>query len=122
MAGVGGRLKKEGIYTFNCYHCCMAETNTTLLEKLLKEELSRRELSVIITKAPCVLLKGNVFKDKCQAEAEKCKKCGRCLSIGCPALTKCDDGTIKIDQTMCNGCGLCAKYCAFDAIKLVKGE
>lgn len=92
------------------------------LEKLLKEELSRRELSVIITKAPCVLLKGNVFKDKCQAEAEKCKKCGRCLSIGCPALTKCDDGTIKIDQTMCNGCGLCAKYCAFDAIKLVKGE
>ncbi|MBQ2717122.1 MAG: indolepyruvate ferredoxin oxidoreductase subunit alpha [Clostridia bacterium] len=92
------------------------------LEKLLKEELSLRQLSVIVTKAPCALLKGVVFKDKCKEDTEKCKKCGRCLSIGCPALTKCADGTIKIDQSMCNGCGLCQTYCAFDAIKLIKGE
>ena len=37
MAGVGGRLQMERIYTFNCLQCCMAETNTTLLERLLKE-------------------------------------------------------------------------------------
>ena len=92
------------------------------LEKLLRRELDARELSVIITRAPCALLKGVVFKDKCQANPEKCRKCGRCLTIGCPALTKCSDGTIKIDKAMCNGCGLCRNYCAFDAIDLIKGE
>ena len=51
---------------------------------------------------------------------EKCKKCGMCLKIGCPAITKQDDGTVKIDETMCNGCGLCAKYCKFGAIAKVE--
>ena len=27
------------------------------------------------------------------------------------------DGTIAIDATMCNGCGLCMQLCKFDAIK-----
>ena len=40
MAGVGGRLKRKGIYIFNRSHCCMAETNIILLERLLKENWS----------------------------------------------------------------------------------
>ncbi|MGN1204488.1 MAG: 4Fe-4S binding protein, partial [Lachnospiraceae bacterium] len=36
---------------------------------------------------------------------------------GCPALTKNEDGTISIDTTMCNGCGLCRNLCMFDAIE-----
>ena len=28
-----------------------------------------------------------------------------------------EDGTVSIDETMCNGCGLCAKLCKFDAIE-----
>ena len=31
-----------------------------------------------------------------------------------------DDGTIRIDDTMCTGCGLCETLCKFDAIKLCK--
>mgnify|MGYP003297564404 CR=1 FL=1 len=50
----------------------------------------------------------------------KCKKCGMCLRPGCPALTKNPDGTIAIDTTMCNGCGLCAGICKFDAIEQVE--
>ena len=31
-----------------------------------------------------------------------------------------EDGTISIDETMCNGCGLCMGLCKFDAIELVE--
>ena len=48
------------------------------------------------------------------------KKCGLCLASGCPAITKNEDGTISIDQTLCNGCGLCMQNCHFDAIELKK--
>ena len=36
------------------------------------------------------------------------------------AITKNEDGTIKIDGTMCNGCGLCKNYCKFNAIETVE--
>ena len=94
--------------------------DTAKLTEVLKEETAREELSVIITKAPCVLLKGNVFPNKCKPVSEKCKKCGLCLKPGCPALTKAEDGTIVIDETMCNGCGLCKQLCKFDAIETVE--
>lgn len=87
------------------------------LERVVKEEVARDEVSVIITKSPCVLLKGNVFPNVCKPIPEKCKKCGMCLKPGCPALTKSEDGTIAIDTTMCNGCGLCKSLCKFDAIE-----
>ncbi len=94
--------------------------DTAKLTEVLKEETAREELSVIITKAPCVLLKGNVFPNKCKPVSDKCKKCGLCLKPGCPALTKAEDGTIMIDETMCNGCGLCKQLCKFDAIETVE--
>ena len=90
------------------------------LEKTIKEETQREELSVIITKSPCVLLKGQVFPNKCRPLSDKCKKCGACLRPGCPALTKNEDGTISIDETMCNGCGLCMQLCKFGAIEKVE--
>lgn len=89
------------------------------LERVIKEEVAKDEVSVIITKAPCVLLKGNKFPNKCVPLPEKCKKCGACLRPGCPALTKNEDGTISIDETMCNACGLCKQLCKFGAIETV---
>ncbi|MBE5952063.1 MAG: indolepyruvate ferredoxin oxidoreductase subunit alpha [Lachnospiraceae bacterium] len=90
------------------------------LEKVIREEVAKDEVSVIITKSPCVLLKGQKFTKKCVAEADKCKKCGACLRPGCPALTKKADGTVAIDATMCNGCGLCMGLCKFGAISQVE--
>ncbi len=87
------------------------------LTEAFRRETQRDTVSVIITKAPCVLLKGVTFPDKCVPIPEKCKKCGACLRPGCPALTRNADGTISIDETMCNGCGLCEKLCKFDAIE-----
>lgn len=90
------------------------------LAEVIKEETAKDEVSVIITKAPCALLKTNKFTTKCKPVSDKCKKCGMCLKPGCPALTKNADGTIAINATMCNGCGLCKKYCKFGAIEEVE--
>ena len=89
------------------------------LEKVIKEEVARDEVSVIITKSPCVLLDKSK-KPVYIAHPDKCKKCGMCMKPGCPAMTKKPDGTIYIDDTMCTGCGLCETLCKFDAIELVK--
>ncbi len=129
-AATGKTLKGEVVPAINIYELCKAmgiehvvEVNAfdiTELEKIVKEEVARDAVSVIITKSPCVLLKGNVFPYKCKPVEEKCKKCGACLKLGCPALTKKPDGSIAIDDTMCNGCGLCEQMCKFDAIERVQ--
>jgi len=90
------------------------------LESAIKESVNGDVLTVIIAKAPCALIKGQKFPYKCVCDTEKCKKCGMCLKIGCPAITKQADGTVKIDESMCNGCGLCKSYCKFDAINKVE--
>ncbi len=87
------------------------------LEKTIKEETAREALSVIIVCAPCALLKGQKFPYKVKALPEKCKKCGMCLKPGCPAIKKKADGTIEIDDTLCNGCGLCVGLCHFGALE-----
>ncbi|MCR5691942.1 MAG: indolepyruvate ferredoxin oxidoreductase subunit alpha [Eubacterium sp.] len=87
------------------------------MERVVKEEVAKDEVSVILACAPCALLKEVKFPYKCRPISEKCKKCGQCLKPGCPALTKNPDGTISIDETMCNGCGLCMQLCKFDAIE-----
>ncbi len=126
-AATGKTLKGKEVPAISIYKVCKAmniehivEVNafdTAELEKAIKEETARDELSVIIAIAPCALLKGQKFPYKVKAISEKCKKCGACLKPGCPAITKNEDGTVKIDATMCNGCGLCAGLCKFDALE-----
>ena len=88
------------------------------LKKRVKEEVKADHISVIIAKAPCVLLKSNHFDKVCVPVPDKCMRCGQCLTAGCPALTKNADETISIDITRCNGCTLCMQLCKFKAIRL----
>lgn len=88
------------------------------LEKVVKEEVAKDEVSVIITKSPCVLLDKSK-KPVYIAHEDKCKKCGMCMKPGCPAMTRNADGTIHIDDTMCTGCGLCETLCKFEDRKSV---
>ena len=90
------------------------------LTQVVKTEVARDEVSVIISQSPCALLKSFIPKGKCYTIPEKCVKCGMCLVSGCPAMTKNGDGTVSIDETMCNGCGLCMQNCKFGAIELKK--
>lgn len=129
-AATGKTLMGQEVPAINIYQMCKAmgiknvvEVNafdTKELEKVVKEEVAKDEVSVIITKAPCVLLKKQKKALTCRPVSDNCKKCGMCLKPGCPALTKNEDGTISIDETMCNGCGLCKGFCKFDAIELVE--
>lgn len=92
------------------------------VEKAVKEELAKDEVSVIIAKQPCVLLTKEV-KTPYFVDQDKCKKCGMCMKIGCPAImmNKADKSvSIKADQ--CVGCGVCTQMCKFDSIKLVGGN
>ncbi|MCR5602343.1 MAG: indolepyruvate ferredoxin oxidoreductase subunit alpha [Lachnospiraceae bacterium] len=87
------------------------------LEKLIKQELAKDEVSVIITKTPCVLLNKTPITHTCRVDEEKCRKCGMCMKPGCPAITKLPNGSTRIDTKMCNGCGLCKSQCKFGAIE-----
>ena len=128
-AATGKTLKGEDTYAIDLAELCRSVGVKSVfeidsfdvkgLEAVIKESAAGDELTVIIAKAPCALLKGLKFPDKCVCDTEKCKKCGACLKIGCPALTRNADGTVKIDETMCNGCGLCMSYCKFGAISKV---
>lgn len=127
-AATGKTLQGDVVPAISICHLCKAmgiehvtevdAFDVDTLEKTIKEEVARDAVSVIIVTAPCALLKGQKFPNKCVAIPEKCKKCGACLRPGCPALTKQEDGTIQIDASMCNGCGLCAKLCKFGAIEV----
>ena len=128
-AATGKTLQGDVVPAISIYNLCksigvknVTEVNAfdlTAMEKTIKEEVAKDEVSVIIACAPCALLKGVKFPNKCVPLSDKCKKCGMCLKPGCPALTKNEDGTIAIDETMCNGCGLCKQLCKFDAIDCV---
>ena len=126
-AATGKTLSGEATYAVDLVDLCHAlgveyvsvvnAFDTEKLKATIKEEVARDAVSVIISQAPCALLKTNVSHKKCYALSDKCKKCGMCLKPGCPALTKNPDGTIRIDETMCNGCGLCESRCKFGAIE-----
>ena len=128
-AATGKTLKGEATYAIDIYNLCKAMGIDNVyevdafdikeLEEVVKREVARDEVSVIIAKSPCALLKSYVPKGKCVVDDEKCRRCGACLVPGCPAITKKGDH-IVIDETMCNGCGLCQSKCPFEAISLKK--
>lgn len=106
--------------------------------KTLKEEIDLPGLSVIISRAPCVLLPEEVKRKKpvYTTQVEKCVGCGLCVSMGCPALTwtpltpelakekgykEKQKGFSKIVEVQCNGCGQCASVCKFEAIVRKEG-
>ena len=84
-------------------------------EKVVKEETEREEPSVIIAQRPCALLKGVKYVGHCKI-TDNCKNCKMCMKLGCPAITIKNDKVV-IDQTQCNGCGLCINVCPFGAIE-----
>lgn len=128
-AATGKTLQGEDAYAVDLVELCHAlgvknvsvvnAFDTALLEKTVKEETAREEVSVIIAQSPCVLLDKSK-KPLYAVHEDQCKKCKACMKPGCPAMTTQEDGTIHIDDTMCTGCGLCADLCKFGCIELVK--
>ena len=88
-------------------------------EEVVKAEVNADEPSVIIAQRPCALLKTVKYTGHCEINSD-CRKCKQCLKLGCPAISLVGDKVV-IDQTQCNGCGLCVNVCPFKAIEKIEG-
>jgi len=101
---------------------------------IIKEEVNRPELSVVISEAPCILNRREFtsFPSRYEVLEEECIGCKRCINLGCPAIgwIKKDDGTgdkkkpkpgvAIIDPLLCIGCSVCKQICKAQAIKEIK--
>ncbi len=85
------------------------------VEEAVTEELAAKEPSIIISRRPCVMIKGTVHKPPISVDEDKCVGCKQCMNIGCPAIAV-KDKKAHIDPTLCIGCKVCSQMCKFGAI------
>ena len=107
--------------------------------KVLKEAVELNEPSVVISRAPCVLLPEMKERKPVSyfTNQENCVGCMSCIRLGCPAISwttfaegeaerrgykKSQKGISKIDEILCNDCGQCASLCKFNAITRGEGK
>lgn len=122
----GKTLKGEATYQLDLVDVCKALGVPSIrvcdaydmkgLESILKEEIEKDGVSVIVAQKPCALLTKK-YPPAFTVDTDKCKKCGACLKIGCPAIEKQKDGSVLINPAICVGCGLCDDMCKFGAIQ-----
>ena len=85
--------------------------------KTYKEAFERDDTAVIISKAPCTLIKGITKKPPVTFVEGNCNKCDLCVSeLACPAISKID-GKITLDTSQCDGCGVCIQVCKYGALE-----
>ena len=95
------------------------------LERVLADAMDGDEGALIIAYAPCRIAAKLTKEGLCEADAEKCKACGACFKMGCPAMTRGAEVRpgafqMKIDPNLCAGCKQCSQVCKFGAIKRVR--
>ena len=95
------------------------------LERVLADAMDGDEGALIVAYAPCRIAAKLTKEGLCEVDQEKCKACGMCFRLGCPAITR-DEETapgrfkMKIDPSLCAGCIQCSQVCKFGAIKRVR--
>lgn len=85
-------------------------------EEALKKSLNFIGTSVIIFRSPCIIKFRSTWKEPLKVEKEKCIKCGACIRVGCPAITKDIEGKSEINNLLCIGCTVCSQVCKQGAI------
>ena len=112
---------------------CVNPHDVEATRKVLQEEIASPEPSVIISRAPCVLLPEELRRPKVPYSTitENCSGCSLCVQMGCPAISWTpltpeeavargyrdkQKGFALIAEVQCNGCGQCASVCKFGAI------
>jgi indolepyruvate ferredoxin oxidoreductase alpha subunit len=93
---------------------------------IVKEFLNKSEPSVIVARRACRLLtlrkmrKEGLKLPVFEIDPKKCKKCETCLmQLGCPAITR-ENGAVRIEKDLCNGCSVCLQLCPNQAIHKVE--
>ena len=95
------------------------------LEKTLAEAMDSNEPALVIAYAPCRIAAKLTKEGLCEVDEAKCKACGACFKMGCPAMTRGKEirpgfFQMKIDTSLCAGCKQCSQVCKFGAIKRVR--
>ncbi len=101
--------------------------------QVIREEVSRNEASVVITKnSPCMLLRRARPQERFRyshyrIQEDICRGCKICLNVSCPAIswvaeegiTRDGDkrkGRAFINADQCAGCAVCFQVCEFESI------
>ncbi len=90
----------------------------------LRDAINFRGVAVLIANRPCVLDPVKIKGPPLQVDEDQCSACQSCMNLGCPAIIwsgQWFEGRhkVKIDQSLCIGCTLCAQVCSVDCIKAV---
>lgn len=92
-------------------------------QKVIDEALKENGVRIIISRRECSLLRDARLRKEgvwniAEIDEEKCRMCKICINqFSCPAIYL-EDDKIKIDEKLCDGCGVCVQVCPFDAIEV----
>lgn len=102
----------RGIGVERIYECDPLKLNQAV--DTVKEAAQGSGVRAVIFRSPCIAVSR---PGKCyEVKQEKCRKCKVCIKeLGCPAIVT-EGDTVKIDASLCYGCGVCAAVCPFEAI------
>ena len=95
-------------------------------QKVFDEALKHEGVSVIVARRECSLLRDARMRKEgkwitYEINQDKCTQCRICVDqFACPAIFVDEDGKVKIDEVLCDGCGVCADVCPFNAIEVRK--
>ncbi len=100
--------------------------NVKEMEDAVREYLQKEKVSVIVAKRECQLLairrkkREGIVIPKFGIDQSLCDGCGICLyEFGCPAIFI-ENDKFFIDKDLCTGCAVCVRICPKRAIKAVK--
>lgn len=94
--------------------------------EVIEEALKEDGVKVIIARRECALIRDDRMRKegilvKYFVNEEKCKNCLICVrQFSCPAIYIDEDKKIKINEVLCDGCGVCSEVCPFEAIEVKK--
>lgn len=91
--------------------------NLEQVVRTYREAFERKDAAVIISKAPCTLIKGLTRKPPVKFIESNCNNCDKCVKeLACPAISKIN-GKITIDESQCDGCTACIQVCKYGALE-----
>ncbi len=88
------------------------------MKRVLREETEAQELSVIITRRPCIMAYRPLRKTVAVHDPGKCVHCKACLRLGCPAISwDAEKNVPVISEMQCwPNCNLCVQVCPVGAL------